>query len=110
MIFFRLLPAIISLLLLAAHFSRIDLTLLAVLIVLFPFAFLIKKAWVLKLIQGLILLGALEWLRSLYDYIQIYQSNNQPWTKLVFIMGGVALFTFVSALLLSTKKIKEHFR
>lgn len=71
----------------------------------FPFLLFVKKTWVPKLFQILLILGALEWLRSLYFYIQAYQENGQSWTKLLMIIGGVTLFTALSALVFRNKKI-----
>jgi len=107
--FLRLLPVILSFLILGAHFSRDNMTLLMVLALAFPFLLFVKKSWVPKLFQVALILGALEWLRSLYFYIQAYEENGQSWTKLLMIIGGVTLFTALSALVFNSKSLKERY-
>lgn len=109
MIFLRLLPVILSFLILGAHFSRDNMTLLMVISLAFPFLLFVKKTWVPKLFQVALVLGALEWLRSLYFYIQAYEENGQSWTKLLMIIGGVALFTALSALVFNSKSLREKY-
>lgn len=97
----RLLPVILSSLLLGAHFFRADLTFLAVLIVLFPVIFLVKRAWVARLAQLVLFLGGIEWIRTLLVFVADRRETGQPWTRLAVILGSVALFTVGSGLLFS---------
>jgi hypothetical protein len=101
MTFVRLLPVILSALILGAHFLRSGLTFLAVLMVLFPFVLLVKKAWVARLTQFVLVLGGIEWIRTLVVFVADRREMGQPWTRLAVILGGVALFTIGSGLLFS---------
>jgi hypothetical protein len=101
----KLLAVILSFLLLGAHFLREHLEFLAVIALLFPFLLFLKKAWIPRLFQITLLLGALEWIRSLYLYILLYQENGKSCTKLILIIGSVALFTALSALVFRSKSI-----
>jgi len=109
MIFLRLIPVILSFLILGAHFSRDNMTLLMLFALVFPFLLFVKKPWIPKLFQITLVLGALEWLRSLYFYIQAYEENGQSWTKLLMIIGGVTLFTALSALVFNSKKLRKKY-
>lgn len=109
MLFLRLLPAILSFLILGAHFSRDNQTALMAMSLLFSFLLLIKKPWIPKLFQIALLLGALEWMRSLYFYIKAYEENGLSWTKLTFIIGAVAVFTALSTLVFKGKAIKKRY-
>ena len=50
------------------------------------------------LFQALLVLGALEWLRALYGLAAMRMAFGEPWTRLAFILGAVALFTGLSGL------------
>ena len=101
MTFVRLLPVILSSLLLGAHFFRAGLTFLAVLIVLFPVILLVKRAWVARLAQVVLALGGIEWVRTLLVFVADRREIGQSWTRLAVILGAVALFTIGSGLLFS---------
>mgnify|MGYP001813523743 CR=1 FL=1 len=101
MTFVRLIPVILSALLLGAHFLRSGPTFLALLIVLFPFVLLVKRAWVARLTQVVLLLGGIEWIRTLLVFVADRREAGQPWTRLAVILGCVALFTIGSGLLFS---------
>ncbi len=109
MILLRLIPVILSFLILGAHFSRDSQTILMIVSLAFPFLLFIKKPWIPKLFQITLLLGALEWLRSMYFYIEAYEQNGKSWTRLAFIIGGVALFTALSALVFRSKVVRNKY-
>lgn len=109
MILIRLFPVILSFLILAAHFSRINQSLLGLFALAFPFLLLIKKAWIPKLVQITLLLGSFEWIRSMYFYIEAYEQTGKSWTRLALIIGGVALFTALSALVFKIKSVKNKY-
>lgn len=103
----RLLPPIISLLLLSAHFSRAEMPLLSLISLIIPFLLLIKKQWIVRVIQIILILGALEWIHSMFFYVHQRQEFNEPYLRLVVIIGVVALFTGLSALVFKNKKLKD---
>ena len=106
----RLIPVLISFLLVAAHFSKLNLNILAVTFLIFPFLLLLKRFWVPRVFQFILIVASLEWIRSMYEYIQDYQANGQSWIRLMFIMLGVALFTALSALVFNNKTIKSKYQ
>lgn len=101
MTFVQLLPAILSALLLGAHFLRAGQTALAVVLALSPLLLLVKREWVARATQLVLVLGAVEWLRTLAVFVGIRRELGEPWTRLAIILGGVALFTFGAAVLFS---------
>jgi len=101
MTFVRLIPVILSTLLLGAHFFRAGLTFLAVLIVLLPVVLLVKRTWVARLTQVVLFLGGIEWIRTLLVFVADRRESGQQWTRLAVILGTVALFTIGSGLLFS---------
>ncbi|WP_319548262.1 hypothetical protein [Desulfogranum marinum] len=48
--------------------------------------------------QVLLVLYSLEWLRTMVNLVQLRQEYGMPWVRLAIIIGGVALFTALSAL------------
>jgi len=105
----RLLPVILSLLLLAAHFYRAGLAPLTVLCVALPLLLFLRQAWVPRLFQVLLVIGALEWLRALYGFAAMRIAFGEPWTRLAVILGAVALFTGCSGLVFRCSKIRARY-
>ena len=103
-------PVILSLVILGAHFMRYGnsmgvvgaLALIALLIV--------RRPWVARLMQFVLILGALEWVRTLYELVQVRAALGQPFTRMMIILGIVAAVTFCSALLFQSPVLKKIYR
>lgn len=106
----KLLPVIFSLLLLGAHFSRIGINSLSIIALLFPFLLLFKYPWVPRVIQVVLVLGALEWIRATLMYIDIRIDKGEDWLRLAVIIGVVALFTGLSSLSFRHPSLKKLYR
>ena len=107
--FLRLLPVIISFLLMAAHFLRDGRVVTASVLLLLPLLLLLRKAWVPRVLQLTLLLGAVEWLRALYFIAQIRIETGMPWTRMAIILGAVALFTALSSLVFRSEALRKWF-
>ncbi len=108
MTFLRLLPVIFSTLLLSAHFLRAQNLPLALALLALPFLLLLKKNWAARIIQITLALGTLEWLRTLISLALLRNSMGEDWGRMALILGGVAVFTAVSALIFSyNETVKE---
>ena len=105
----RLIPVFLSFLLLAAHFYRSGQVVLAGLCVATLFLLFFRRPWVPKLLQILLILGALEWLRSLYYFAAMRIAWDQPWTRLAIILGAIALFTAFSGLVFKSKALSTRY-
>jgi len=101
----RLLPVILSFLLLCAHFYRAGEPLLTGLCLALSFLLVLRRTWVPHLFQALLVLGALEWLRALYGFAQMRIAFGEPWARLAFILGFVALLTGLSGLVFRNLKL-----
>ena len=106
----RFIPIVLSFIILAAHFSRADLNILAIPTLLLPFILFIKKAWVARVLQIALILGAAEWIRMTLEYIDVRQELGQDWTKLAVILFSVSLFTFLSAFIFQSKPLKRLYK
>ena len=105
----RLLPVILSFLLLAAHFYRAGYPVVTVLCAALPCFLILRKAWIPKLFQVLLVLGALEWLRALYGFAAMRIAFGEPWMRLAVILGAVALFTGLSGLVFRSGKLRARY-
>jgi hypothetical protein len=103
-------PIVLSLVVLGAHFMRygnsIGVIAAAVLLVLL----FIRQPWVARLLQVVLVLGAIEWVYTLYVMAQLRVAFGQPYIRLVTILGIVAAVTLCSALLFQSKDLKKIYR
>jgi hypothetical protein len=93
-----LIPIVLSALALGAHLLRGGFLPLALAAAALPFLLVPRSSGALRLLQGLLLLGALEWVRTLAAIVEDRRLLGQPWHRLVVILGSVALVTALSAL------------
>ncbi|MDF1574051.1 MAG: hypothetical protein P1P86_02525 [Bacteroidales bacterium] len=107
--FVRVLPVILAFGLLAAHFSRSNLFPLVFVSLFLPFLLLIKRAWVARSIQLLLLLGAAEWIRAMFGYIEIRRSLGEDWGRLAIILVTVAILTACAGLVFRGKALKKSY-
>ena len=107
--FIRLLPVLVSILLLAAHFFRAGQVILVfVLLGLLPLL-MVRKYWVPWVMQMVLLLGAAEWLRTLAFVAQMRIEYDRPWTRMAIILGAVALTTACSGLVFRGKALRKRY-
>ena len=128
--FVRLLPVILSWIILGAHFMRSGGHLLMnfcimigldphtldggyyVLVgacVLLPLLLLVRRPWVPLVMQLGLLLGALEWIRTLLAISAMRQMAGLPVGRMMVILGGVALFTGASSLVFLMPSLRRRY-
>jgi len=110
MIIFRLLPVLLSFLLIAAHFSRADQSILLIISLTIPFLLLIKKRIIIRIMQIVLLLAGAEWIRAMLIYIEVRQSSGDDWTRLAIILSIVAIYTAFSGFFLQNVKILNMYK
>lgn len=100
-------PVVLSLLLLGAHFLR-DGSRVGVLACLLLIGMLfVRRPWVVRLMQVALVLGTLEWLRTMYELAQIRALHGQPYGRMLMILGIVAAVALCSALLFHSTTLKR---
>lgn len=99
----RYLPLLFSCLLLVAHHGRAGEPGLMGLWFTVPFALLLKRRWADRAVQLVLAAGALEWILTLSSLVRVRRLLEMPSTRLVVILGAVALFTAAGGLLLETR-------
>ena len=107
--FIRLLPVILSLIVLAAHFLRAGLLPLTMILLVLIVLLALRRPWVARLTQLTLLVGAFEWLRTAVFYVLARQRLDMPWGRLAFILGTVVVITLASALVFQTRALRERY-
>lgn len=70
---------------------------------------LARRRWVLWAEAFLLIVFSFEWARAGYALVQVRLANGEPWHTAALIMGGVALFTLLSALVLTRPAMKQRY-
>ncbi len=105
----RLLPVILSLLLLTAHFYRADIMFLVIFIPASALLLLVRTQWAVRVVQGILILGGIEWIRTLVMLVMLRQDMGMPWIRLAVILGVVAVITIASALIFRLKSLRKRY-
>ena len=105
-----LVPPALSLLVLAAHFLRAGVALLALgalgtLALLF-----VRRRWAAQVVQSVLVLGALEWVRALVVLTGERMSEGLPYGRMVVILGVVATVAAASALAFRGRTLRRWYR
>ena len=109
MTFLYLLPPLLSLLVLGAHFLRAgNLLLLGAALVLMAIL-LVRRPWAARAAQVALLFGTAEWARTLVVLAGARARAGEPFARLVTILSGVALATGLSTLVLRTGRVRRWF-
>src|SRR5512139_2992004 len=95
--FIRLLPVILSILLLGAHFFRAGNVAFVLCAVVTLLMMMIRKPWVARLVQLVLVIGGIEWIRTAVILAKMRQAAGAPWMRLVLILGAVAALTICSS-------------
>jgi len=103
-------PAVLSLLLLAAHFSRAGLLPLSLLSLALIALVFIPRRWAALTLQVVLVLGALEWVRTIVVLVQVRMDAGMPAIRMALILGCVVLVTLGAAALFRTSRLQQRFR
>ena len=109
MTFFYSLPVVCSALLIAAHFYRAGLVVFAGLALLCTLLLFVRKKWAAQALISLLILGAIEWLHTLYVLVGKYQMHGIDWHRMVVIIGGVGIFTLASSLVFLIPAMRRRY-
>jgi hypothetical protein len=104
--FLLLLPVILSLLVLGAHFLRSGVIILVLGMLALVGCLAVRRRWVPRVVAVVLGLGAIEWVRTLLLFSGERIATGQPYVRLVVILGGVALFTALSGLVFLSPRLR----
>ncbi len=105
--FMRRIPFVIAMIILAAHFLRTGASALTLLCLLLPFLLFIKRSWVITTTSLFAYFGGIIWLFVTYDLYLQRAASDQPWARMILILGTVAIFTFAAGILLKTAAVRK---
>jgi hypothetical protein len=94
-----LITAWLALLVFAAHVLRTGHLLLVAMVLAVMGLMLVKRRWAQLVVQAVLCLAALEWLRTTWVLMQERLANDEPWRRMAIILTSVAAFTILSAML-----------
>jgi hypothetical protein len=103
-------PVVLSLVILGAHFMRYGNWVGVFLFLALTALLFVRQAWVARLMQVVLVLGAFEWVRTLYELVQVRAAHGQPYVRMTLILAAVAAVTFCSALLFQLPMLKRIYR
>ena len=104
-----LISTLLSCLVLAAHLFRGGHVYLMLAVCAMPLLLLLRQGWSTRMVQAILLIGALEWIRTLLQIRAIRIDEGREWHRMAYILGGVALFTLLSALAFSLSAARRAF-
>ena len=104
------LPIVLSLFALGAHFLRAGSTAIVAAIILLLALLFVRRPWAARVVQAALVLGALEWLRTLLRLAGERMRAGESVMRLVVILGVVAGVTALSALAFQTRTLGQVYR
>jgi len=102
-------PTILSLVVLAAHFSRHDVPVLSWLCLALLLLLFVRRRWAQRVLQLALVAGALEWIRTTVALTGQRIDANEPWLRMAVILVVVTLVTAGSALLFETRRLRQRY-
>jgi hypothetical protein len=102
-------PAVLAFLLLAAHFYRAGAMLLVPVCVVLAVVVCLRRTWAQRAAQAALMLGSLEWIRTLFAFAADRVALGRPWARLAVILGAVVAFTLLAAWLLQATRARRWY-
>ncbi len=105
----QLLPVVLSLLVLGAHFFRAGHVVMVAVVLALVALLGVRRQWAARALQVALVLGAVEWVRTLVRIAAERVAVGQPMLRLILILGSVALLTASSALVFRTERMRRRY-
>ncbi len=105
----QLIPLTLSTLLLMAHFLRADNYGAIAFWGTVPFMLLLRKAWATRILQLLLVIGAIIWINTAFSIAQVRIELGESWLRMAIILGAVSLMTVWAALWFQKARLRERF-
>jgi hypothetical protein len=105
-----LIAPILGLALMAAHFLRAEAwALVAATVLLIPLL-AVPRAWAAHVVRGALVLGTLEWLRTVVAIAAVRISAGVPAGRMILILVTVALLTLAAILVFRHPALRRFYR
>ncbi len=105
--FLRILPTLISVLLLGAHFLRTGNIAIVLMVLASPLLLRVRPPFGGYAMKVFLVFATIEWIRTSVVLFQMREALGEPWIRMVVILGSVAAFTAGSALLIRVRPLPE---
>lgn len=105
-----LIPVVLSFVVLAAHFLRTGSYVIVGICLAMPLLLLVRRWWVVRVIQISLLLAAVEWLFTTMQIVQERQAEGRPWLRAGIIFGTVVFWTLASGLVFAHPRIRRRYQ
>jgi hypothetical protein len=70
----------------------------------------VPRRWAALVAQSALLLGALRWIALAWMIGAARAAAGAPWTRMALILGAVALFTLLAALVFRSARLRAYYR
>lgn len=109
MIALHLLPVVLSLLVLAAHFLRAGNLLMVIVLLTIVGLLAVRRPWAAYTAQAALVIGVVEWIRTLITLAAERAKSGEPGERMVLILGSVAFVTGFSTLVFGTARMRRRY-
>jgi len=72
-----------------------------------PLLLLVRRTWATRVVQTILMLGALEWIRTTVVIRAVRIEEGRDWLRMAIILGSVAAFTWLSAMVYLLPPVKR---
>ena len=110
MTFLLMLPAILSFLLMAAHWLRAQNLLLAVASIAMCLLLLVPRRWAARVAQTVLVLTCAVWVWTTYRIAQQRMDEGADWKRAAVILLSVGSFSLLAAGLFQTRRLRTRYR
>jgi hypothetical protein len=104
-----LLPVVLSLLVLGAHFLRAGNIVLVLGVFVVLALLFVRRPWAARVVQVTLLLGTLEWGHTLITLAVIRMQVGEPVRRLLIILASVAAVSLLSAWLMQVGALRHRY-
>jgi hypothetical protein len=69
----------------------------------------VRRPWSARVVQVVLVLGAIEWLLTLSELVVLRMDMGLPYSRMVMILGSVAVLTAMSAMAFRSEPLRQRY-
>ncbi|ELR67768.1 hypothetical protein C942_00075 [Photobacterium marinum] len=104
-----LLPVVLSFWLLGAHYLRFGNMTVFLLLLVSPSILLLRRLLIVRFVQFCLGVIAVTWMQITYQMLEMRLMMGDDWMRMALIMGGVIIFTLLSACCFLHPKLERYY-
>jgi hypothetical protein len=105
----QFIPIVLAALLIGAHFLRSGNLISLLISLVLPLFLAVRRPWAATILRIGLVIAALQWAYTAFARIQARHEMGEPFLRLGFILGGVAVATALCLLVFRYRRVREHF-